>query len=59
MHSENVFSEGTKKPLRAEFVSCSHAWGLKGFFSYSKREVSDSLGCVDVGLFSWSHQGVF
>lgn len=37
MHSENVFSEGTKKPLRAEFVSCSHAWGLKGFFFLQQK----------------------
>lgn len=36
MHSENVFSEGTKKPLRVEFVSCSHAWGLKRFFPTAK-----------------------
>lgn len=36
MHSGSVFSKGTKKPLRAEFVSCSHAWGLKGFFPTAK-----------------------
>lgn len=33
--------------------------GFEKKFSDSKREVSGSLGYVNIGLFSWSHQGAF
>lgn len=39
-------------------VLCS-CLGFEKNFSDSKREVSGSLGCVNIGLFSWSHQGAF
>lgn len=32
-----IYCKATEKPLRTEFVSCPHAWGLKGIFLTKRK----------------------
>lgn len=52
-----IYCKATEKPLRAELV-LSSCLAFERNFS-DKKEVSGPLGCVNIGLFSWSRQGAF